>query len=549
MLEDLNLDKIQDEYARECIKKLLNIIENLQTEIRELRAENQRLRDENNRLKGEQGKPDIKRNVSKKNVKDISSEKERRERKDWQKGSKRDKLIISREEIVYVDKNKLPLDAEFKGYEDVIVQDIKIESDNIKFRKEKYYSRKEKKTYTAELPKGYDGEFGPGIKSLIISLHYESKMTEPKILEHLNGREIHISEGEISNILIKEKEEFHKEKEEIYKSGIESSNYQNIDDTKIREDGKTRHCHIVCNEYYSGYFTTDKKDRLSVIEVLMNLRELKYVINEETIKYLETFKLPVHVLEGVKRLPVNKDIEEKKFINFIKSNFPTLGKQHMSRLIESAAIAYYHSQLGFPIVELIVCDDAPQFKLITEELALCWVHEGRHYKKLEPVVKYNCEILEKFLGKFWEFYKKLLKYKIEPTEEKSMLLSKEFDEIFSQVTGYSALDERIKLTREKKENLLMVLKHPEIPLHNNAAEISARNIARRRDVSFGTRTPEGTRAHDTFLTIYATAKKLGISFYRYIYDRISKKFEIPSLAELIKQKAKLLPVGVIGGEH
>ena len=37
----------------------------------------------------------------------------------------------------------------------------------------------------------------------------------------------------------------------------------------------------------------------------------------------------------------------------------------------------------------LVCDDAPQFKLLTEELALCWVHEGRHYKKLNPLVAYH----------------------------------------------------------------------------------------------------------------------------------------------------------------
>lgn len=42
----------------------------------------------------------------------------------------------------------------------------------------------------------------------------------------------------------------------------------------------------------------------------------------------------------------------------------------------------YHMELEFPLVRLLVCDDAPQFTLVTEELALCWVHEGRLYKKL-----------------------------------------------------------------------------------------------------------------------------------------------------------------------
>ncbi len=52
-------------------------------------------------------------------------------------------------------------------------------------------------------------------------------------------------------------------------------------------------------------------------------------------------------------------------------------------------------------------------------------------------------------------------------ESKSQALEKEFDELFSTDTGYEELDKRIALTREKKEELLLVLRFPEIPLHNN----------------------------------------------------------------------------------
>ena len=41
-------------------------------------------------------------------------------------------------QVLEVDRDLLPEDAEFKGYEDVIVQDIKIKTDNVRFRKEKY---------------------------------------------------------------------------------------------------------------------------------------------------------------------------------------------------------------------------------------------------------------------------------------------------------------------------------------------------------------------------------------------------------------------------
>jgi predicted DNA-binding transcriptional regulator AlpA len=55
-------------------------------------------------------------------------------------------------------------------------------------------------------------------------------------------------------------------------------------------------------------------------------------------------------------------------------------------------------------------------------------------------------------------------------------------------------------------------------------------------VSLQTKTEEGTKAKDTFLTITQTAKKLGMSAYEYIYDRISRQFNLPSLAELIEQR-------------
>jgi hypothetical protein len=169
--------------------------------------------------------------------------------------------------------------------------------------------------------------------------------------------------------------------------------------------------------------------------------------------------------------------------------------------LDAAAVAAYHAQLEFPIVRLVICDDAPQFKLVTEELAPCWVHDGRHYKKLNPCVAYHRQLLDTFLERYWVFYDLLLTYREHPTSEEHIRLEKEFDELFSTVTGYDALDERIAKTKAKKRLLLMALDHPEIPLHNNPAELGARKRVRQRDVSFGTRTEDGTKASDTFTTL------------------------------------------------
>ncbi|OPX38622.1 MAG: hypothetical protein B1H11_04315 [Desulfobacteraceae bacterium 4484_190.1] len=84
---------------------------------------------------------------------------------------------------------------------------------------------------------------------------------------------------------------------------------------------------------------------------------------------------------------------------------------------------------------------------------------------------------------------------------------------------------------------MLVLKHPSLPLHNNDSELSARVEKRRQDVSLQTKSDKGTKAEDSFLTITQTAKKQGVNAYKYIYDRISKTFSMPYLADLILQKS------------
>ena len=126
--------------------------------VKQLEEENQKLRDENNRLKGELGKPDIKASKKRELKKDHSSEKERKTPQEHSKTSKKETIKVDREEIVFYPHEELPADAEFKGYEEIIVQDILLKTDNVLFRKEKYYSPLLGKTFTAPLTKGYEGE-------------------------------------------------------------------------------------------------------------------------------------------------------------------------------------------------------------------------------------------------------------------------------------------------------------------------------------------------------------------------------------------------------
>ena len=543
MLEDLDVHSIADEQARELVRRLLNLLEDVRADLRAAQAEIQRLRNEINRLKGEQGQPTIKPNTPQPPPKDLSSEQERRTPKAWSKGRKLDRIPIDREQVVAVDPTSLPPDAVFKGYADVVVQDVIFHTDNVLFHKEKFYSPSQHTTSLASLPEGYHGQFGPGVKSLVLALYYGAQMSEPKVAELLRNVGIQISAGQVSNLLIKDHTVFHEEKDALYQAGLASSPWQHLDDTSTRINGRNGYCHIVCNPLYTAYFTTEAKDRLTIIDVLTNHQPRRFLVNDEALGSLEAFGLSAVRRWQAGQLPGDVLMDDATLQALLEAHLPGLGPQQRKWIVDATAVAAYHAAREFPVVRLLVCDDAPQFTLVTEELGLCWVHDGRHYKKLMPYVPHHQALLEDFIERFWTYYAQLLAYREQPTPEEATRLEGEFEVLFSTVTGYTALDERIAKTRAKKRCLLMVLVHPEIPLHNNPAELGARARVRKRDVSFGPRTRDGAKAWDTFMTLAETATKLGVSFYHYIHDRVSGAYRMSSLADLIAQRAKVLNLG------
>jgi len=546
MLENFDPNAIQDlDGARQAIIHLLNLIEDLTADLREAQAEIQRLRDENNRLKGEQGKPTIKPNQkpAPPNPSNHSSERERHKPQAWKKRSKVDQIHIDREQVLPIDPQVLPSDAEFKGHDPVVVQDLILRTDNVRFLKEKYYSPTQGQSYLAALPKGYVGEFGPGIKSTVLVWYYGLNTSEPKILELLTQVGIHISAGQLSNLLIQKQDVFHTEKTAVYEAGLRASPYQNIDDTATRVNGVNQHCHVIGSPLYTAYFTLEKKDRLAVLDVLRNDAPRLYRLNAQAYTWLEPFAVPAAALAQLHTFPQEQDLSETEFARHLDEQLLPLASLHRKHILEAAAVAAYQHQTTWPIVDTLVCDDAGQFKGLTAHLGLCWVHDGRHYKKLEPAVALHRQQLDTFLGRYWEFYHKLLDYPAQPSGERAAQLRQAFDELFASVTGYTVLDKRIAKTKAKKTQLLLVLEHPEIPLHNNLAELGARLRVRKRDVSYGPRTSAGKKAWDTFMTLGATTKKLGVSFYQYIYDRVSGKRQLPNLADLVTQQAEQRQLG------
>ena len=447
----------------ETQKEVFNLIESLCAIIMEQNETIQELRDEINRLKGEKGAPKFKPGKKETKEKENPGRMERGEKNEWNKGAKVEKIKVDRTVIIELDRSGLPEDIEFKGYEERVIQNIIIQTDNVMYRLEKYYSPSLKKTYTAEMDESLKGtEFGPETKALVSTLYYENRVTENKIAAFLNANGLHISEGTVSNILIKEQSEALTEiKNEIFEAGLASSTYQQIDDTGMKVAGKNEYATIVCNEKYSVFFINPSKSR-------------------ETVKsFLSAFLVSLFIV--------------------------------------------------------LVGDDAPQFKEIARRYALCWVHEERHYKKLTPVLECHQKEVERVRGEIWEYYKKLKEYKRKPTDKRKTELWDEFDALFGQETDYDELNKRLALTHEKKSELLTVLDYPEVPLHNNLSENGVREMVMKRKISGGVKTDDGVTAWENNMSILATCKKLGISFYEFLKSVFAKNVTV-DFTELILQR-------------
>ena len=437
----------------------------------------------------------------------------------------------------------LPADAVRHPDESVVVQNVMISPHNFEFVREVYYSPSTNKKFRGPLPEGFDqGDFGPELRSLIISLKYCGNMSEPKIGEFLGNFKIEVSTGSLSNILTKTADRFEDVYDGIHQAGLASTSYQQTDDTGARVGGRNWHTHILCNPFYSFYATRPGKYRQDVLATLQNVPEVNFQIDDHTLELLDSqFDLPRKwglALENQFQRYGSQTFDLSGLKTWFENELglPEEWTAPHKSIAQASAIVYYRSQQLVPVVQVLVCDDAAQFKLTTQRIQLCWVHEGRHYEKLAPAVPQHERALKSFLDSFWEYYARLQSYREEPTAEEAERLREAFKQLFSMKTGYDDLDNRIASTGAKPE-LLTVLDYPECPLHNNASELGARVSARRRDVSLHSRGAKGAHAMDVFTTIVQTCKKLGQSSYEFFRQFLTSEKSALDIPQMIRLTA------------
>ena len=291
------------------------------------------------------------------------------------------------------------------------------------------------------------------------------------------------------------------------------------------------------NALFSSYHTRKGGSRLDVLAVLWG-REPLFRLNADAEAWLAETSVSAKLVSRLaSALPYDCELERVELEAKLLATQIRLNVQQQQQVYDALAVAAYHAQTEVPIVRQLLSDDAAVFHGISDRHALCWVHDGRHYAKLSPVVAEHQRALVQFQREYWALYRQLAAYREQPSTQERARLSALFDQVMARRTGYDDLDARIAKTAYNRDLLLAVLDTPSLPLHNNDMELAARRRVRKRDVSFGPQSQAGARAWDTFQTIAATAAKLGVRLFEYLRERLTHPDTTPSLAERIIERS------------
>jgi hypothetical protein len=195
----------------------------------------------------------------------------------------------------------------------------------------------------------------------------------------------------------------------------------------------------------------------------------------------------------------------------------------------------------FYLHQPLLSDDAAQFKLWGFAHGLCWLHAERRVARLIPLCGREQRAYDRTRDAIWRYDRRLQAYHQQPTPRRRTRLERHFDRLFLARTGWPELNEALRALHGKKDELLLVLEHPELPLHNHLSEGDIRQFAKLRKISGSTRSENGRRCHDTFLSLKTTCGKLQVSFWRFLQDRIHGLGHLLHLPEIIRQRAAPTP--------
>jgi hypothetical protein len=444
------------------------------------------------------------------------------------------KLTIHKTKIIKP--GNLPVGSRLLGYEDFTVQDLLIQPYNTRYRLARYRTP-DGDALIGKLPKDVlqGGHFGALLKGFILYQYYHQRVTQPLILQQLTEWGIAISSGQISRILTEDKADFHAEKDALLRAGINNSTYIQVDDTGARHQGKNGYCTHIGNADFAWFASTGSKSRINFLQ-LLRATSVAYTLNAAALDYMRAEGLPQTPLALIEQGPQTLFEDEQAWTDHLQR----LGihQERHSRIATEGALLGNLIEQGFPSDLVILSDDAGQFNVLSH--ALCWVHANRVFQRILPLNDRHAKEIAWVHAQIWAIHADLKQYKRQQTAALKAAITAHFDELCRTKTSFATLNQALKRLSRNKDELLLVLKRPDIPLHNNLSEGDIREYVIKRKISGSTRSDNGRRCRDTFASLKKTCKKHAISFWDFLIDRLRPHRLIPYLPDLLAGNASLL---------
>jgi hypothetical protein len=534
-------------FSDRSLEELRELVAELVGEVRELRAENAALReqlaaltienkslkDEIARLKGLPPRPPLKppRPSGMETASKPKSGKGKRRRR----GAKRDGDRVNREVIV---KAEAPLGSRFKGYETILVRDLVLSAEVVRYRRERWLTPAGE-TIVAPLPAGIVGGWGPNLRRFVLACHIQGQVTTDRLTALLTGIGVDISKRQVVRLLTNDLDAFASEERDALRAGLATARWITVDDTSARHANADGYTTQVGDDRFTAFRTGRSKSRAAFLATL-RAGHGDFVVNDAALAYMRGRNLAGLVIARLAAAP------QKMFADATAWNahLAALGIDRLEvasdpRKIATEGVMWgairHH---GFLADAVIVSDDAGQFQV--GDHALCWVHAERLVHKLVPATPHQRRAVELVRQLIWWFYRDLKTYQSTPCRRRAAALRARFDRIFRRRTGYVLLDRLLARLHRRKHELLRVLDRPEIPLHTNGSENDIRALVTKRKISGGTVSEAGRDARDVLLGLMKTCMKLGVSFFLYLGDRlgIPNTEPIAPLPDLIRQAAQ-----------
>jgi len=500
-----------------------------------LRTENQALRDEVARLKGLPPRPPSRPSGMEQATQPGAADKDAKRSKP-SRGVKRDRDAVPAERVC---KASVPAGSRFKGYEDILVRDLHLSAEVIRYRRERWLLASGE-TVLAALPAGIVGGFGPELRRFVLALHAQGQVTTERLTALLNGIGVEISKRQVVRLLAEPLDDFVAEDQEVLRAGLATARWVSVDDTAARHARKDGVTTQIGDDRFTVFRTGASKSCEAFLS-LLRAGHTDYVVKAAALEYMRGHRLSGQAIALLDAHPAKRFADTSAWA----AHLARLGLDTLEVTPDPVCIATEGAlwgairDQGLLAGTVIVSDGAGQFRVGTH--ALCWIHAERLVHKLVPATPEQRRAVEVTRSLIWWFYADLKAWKRDPCPRQAAALRARFDRIFKRKTDYVTLDRLLARLHRRKHELLCVLQHPEIPLHTNGSENDIRACVTKRKISGGTMSTAGRTARDVLLSLMKTCRKLEISFFRYLGHRLHvlDSVTVPPLPDLVRQAATM----------